>query len=241
MEVLKSNDYKKFKAFPYNRDINQKRVMTLAKSIWEHGFLLPLLVTKKNMIIDGQHRYEAAKNVGCEFSYVVIDVPDEKIPILMAKVNSTSKVWTMAEYLDLWAGVGKESYIYIKNVIIECGINISIFMRMFKNSDTFIASFKCGKLDLSEQFKERVSARLLMLKHVLSVYESEKDLINSIALKSAISRVIVHPEYDHTRMMKKLSVVPGKIKKASSVAEYTIMIESIYNFHAKNTVTFSKG
>jgi len=69
-EVKSTKDYDLFKMINYNREVMKPRIDKIVESIKEYGFILPILVNKEFMIVDGQHRFEAAKKAGSEVSYI---------------------------------------------------------------------------------------------------------------------------------------------------------------------------
>ena len=59
--VLSTTDYAKFKTLQGNRDVNKLHVSRLKESFKTAYLLSPIVVNQYYEIIDGQHRYEAAK------------------------------------------------------------------------------------------------------------------------------------------------------------------------------------
>lgn len=88
--ISKSSNYEKFKMIDWNRDINKPSVAKLVEEnmikFQLHKF--PIIVTDKLKIIDGQHRFEASKQLGCPIYYIVANDMDESI----YSVNSVNKV-----------------------------------------------------------------------------------------------------------------------------------------------------
>lgn len=75
MNILKTNDYGLFKSIMANREIDDKHVKRLAKSIARKNLLYirPLIVNEKMQIIDGQHRLAAAKEIKATVYYLKVD------------------------------------------------------------------------------------------------------------------------------------------------------------------------
>jgi hypothetical protein len=101
-----------------NRPILPSQVGKLAESIKQMGIIRPVVVAEiafitgapTMYIIDGQHLYHACIRQKVNVPYVQIAVKDhqdlvEKIALL----NSSSKSWTMDDYILAWASL-KEDY-----------------------------------------------------------------------------------------------------------------------------------
>lgn len=88
--IQKTHNYDKFKLIDWNREINKPNVIKLIEEnrikFQLHKF--PILVTDKFKIIDGQHRFAAAQELGCPIYYIVASDMDESI----YSVNSVNKV-----------------------------------------------------------------------------------------------------------------------------------------------------
>lgn len=113
-KVKYSNNYDQFKMKYGNRSVSRKRVQTIKDSIEKIGwFCDPILVNEKMEIIDGQHRFEALKELGLDIEYTVTAGADlEEARTL----NSCSKNWTTQNYIDSYAADGDINYINLRNL-----------------------------------------------------------------------------------------------------------------------------
>lgn len=110
LKIYKTTDYSQFKLIESNRPINPKWVIQIAISINTIGFIKgrPVLVDKDMRIIDGQHTFDACRVLGLPIYYMIIeDNPLET----MIHLNSMGHKWGMVNYVEHWAGEGKEDYI----------------------------------------------------------------------------------------------------------------------------------
>ena len=60
-QVLMTNDYSMFESMSGNRDVNDLHIKRLKESMQEKYISVPIIVNEKNQIIDGQHRFQSAK------------------------------------------------------------------------------------------------------------------------------------------------------------------------------------
>lgn len=113
--VKSSITYDRFKLLPGNRDMTPGHIKRLMRAIQEHPEILeaqPILVNEKMQIIDGQHRFEAAKGLGLPIYYVV--VPGIGIEVARS-LNVMQRKWEPIDFARSYAASGNENYrIYIK-------------------------------------------------------------------------------------------------------------------------------
>lgn len=97
--ILATRNYDLFKFIDGNRDIDHSK--RVESSISEVGMLYcPILVNEKYEIIDGQHRFEACKNLNLPILFTVqngIGISEVR------KMNSVSKNWKSKNYIHSYA------------------------------------------------------------------------------------------------------------------------------------------
>lgn len=106
-----------------NRAIKPGHVTLLADSIEKMGIIRPVVIAEISFItgillkyiIDGQHLYHACIRLNLDIPYIYIDITDELDMIeKLALLNSSSKSWTMKDYLQVWA-YKHEDYVKLNN------------------------------------------------------------------------------------------------------------------------------
>lgn len=158
-----TKDYGKFKFLPFNRPTDdKKRILRIAKSIEEFGFIAPVIVSLDNFIIDGQNKFLAAKFLKTEFCYVALPFILKELPILVSTLNSVQKSWTIIEYIRMWAMINDKDHLacdtcrWIMRVIQREGIPFRNFYQiMSKGGGTTVTRLKNGSLTFSEEEKAR--------------------------------------------------------------------------------------
>jgi hypothetical protein len=73
MQLLKTSDHGIFKKCPTNRPIDPTNLRHIKASLMINNMLefRPIMVNKNMEVIDGQHRLEAAKELGLEVFYQI--------------------------------------------------------------------------------------------------------------------------------------------------------------------------
>jgi len=86
-----------------NRDINDKTVKKLVKSIKEKGLQVPIVVNENKQIVDGQHRFIALRQLGYAVPYIVSHVwHNEDDTVVMQE----AKKWSALDFAQSLASRG---------------------------------------------------------------------------------------------------------------------------------------
>lgn len=102
-----TRNYGQFSYIFGNRDINKVHVARLVKSFKEKVIPEPIIVDELLQIINGQHRFEAMKELGLEVHYIIIpglDIND------VHRLNTNTKSWSSYDYARSYADGGNIDY-----------------------------------------------------------------------------------------------------------------------------------
>lgn len=96
MEIKVTNDYTLFKKLEGNRDVRKKNA--LVRSIKEMDLTMysPIIVSEDFRIIDGQHRFEACKELGLPIYFLVM--PSKNAERAMIVLNRCQSQWKSEEF-----------------------------------------------------------------------------------------------------------------------------------------------
>lgn len=152
--IYQTDDYEIFNMNKLNRDINMKHVSELMVSIKDAGMILqPIMVDENFLILDGHHRYCAAKalreqGIDIPIPYIVKEAIDG-IKALVA-MNAMSKTYGTKEFIDLYAKAQDGQSRKLVNIadeidespvtllsVISCGSDVSRNREKIRN-DEFI-------------------------------------------------------------------------------------------------------
>jgi hypothetical protein len=112
--IYSTFDYSQFKTLQGNRNINEINVKRLVASFEKAYLLNPVLVNEKLEIIDGQHRFEAAKRMGLPINYIIAEkYSNNEVHLL----NSNMRNWGKMDYLKAYCDLGNENYIVMREFI----------------------------------------------------------------------------------------------------------------------------
>lgn len=118
VEIHKTNEYDKFKYLTFNREVNEKHVLSLMKAIKRKNLLSvsPCIISENFEIIDGQHRIEAARRLDIPFYYFIgSDLEHEDI----ISLNNVKKGWHILDFINFYAIKKIPKYINLTKLIVK--------------------------------------------------------------------------------------------------------------------------
>jgi len=244
-----THDLSIFKFLDGNRPPNPQHIKRLIKSIKDYGMLInPILVNEKYEIIDGQHRYLAAKEVQCPVYYIILrGYALQQVHTL----NMNQKNWTKTEFLHGYANMGLEDYIVLrefwyKHKWLNLADAISLCSNI-SNSGQMTAPAKVNKNGQVENSSNR------FLDGTWKIRDLQKAEINAIKLKSiepyfpegynhgtfvgTMLMMFNNENYNHKHFLNKLKSQPSRLVKQQNRPQYKLLIEDIYNYRSRNKVS----
>ena len=221
-----------------NRSVDPKVVKKLKTSMIEHGVLSAITVMKKRNnyhIVDGQHRYTAAKEL--EYSMPAIVISDGDIEAIK-DMNTIQKSWTLTNFADFYAEMSpdddtKQFYLDLKESQETTTLNYSALLHIHGST---IGRFKKGLFVIKDRdLADKVVGYIQSIKPFVIF----ADLARFI---DAYVRMVRHDKYDHKRMLAKLELNHNiVIDKKANPAGYGRLMQDIYNYHSSqsNLVMFA--
>lgn len=238
MQPKSTTDYKQFKILTSNRRVSKAHVRTLLRSMESHPDLFqyrPILINKNMFIIDGQHRFTAAQQLGVPVWYV--EAPDMTIADTQA-MNQNQRNWTPLDFARSFAAVGNKDYqTYIKfredYPHFEHAVTHNILTGVYSGSTAkggIAGRFKTGEFKVSEDLEEASNLADQLEELFEIVYPKVGG--RSATLLTALLRMMRNPDYDQDQMVKHLKEQQD-IKYRPNTKEYLRDMEDVYNFNMK--------
>jgi hypothetical protein len=215
---METNDYKKFKFYKWNRNINPANVNDKVKLISEFGWdkSQSILVSKDFEIGDGQHRFLACKELGLPIVYKIDgDLTEERVK----RLNSTSKRWVLNDFIDSNAKKGIKEYNYLSDVIKKYKISQSCAVVVVPKIELKANEMRNGKSFDIDQNAVAILEFLLNAKKTCSFWQSA---YFTRAVKHLFNKV---NKSDISRISELISTIP----QATSTIAYLTIFENILN------------
>lgn len=249
-EVNQTNDYSKFKVLYGNRDVNKVHVRRLQKSFEKEYLQSPILVNEKYEIIDGQHRFEAARQMELPINFIICENYGlEEVQLL----NANMKNWSSKDYLDSYCDLGYPEYLKFRDFmklypdfsLPTCQIILSNTAR---GSDTSTKSKSLrSKTNKSGSYINRnfvngdfkisdYNTSVLIADKLLSIKPFYRGYSRGGFVKTMIT-IFKHENYNHKRLLNKLAINPTGLKDCANVNQYKLLIEDIYNYKSPDKLS----
>lgn len=232
-EVKITKDYDKFSFIKENRNINEAHVKKLISSMKVKFLVSPLIINEKHEIIDGQHRFEACRALGFPIYYIKVNnygFEETKI------YNISNRNWKLKDYLDAFVELNNQNYITYKKLWKKYPFPHNILLTIILGKkNAMLDRFKEGNLILTDDIVFTTEAKI---KQILDF----KEYFSEFKRRSfvyALLTIFQIPDYDHKRMIEKLSYQGAKLLVCTKVDDYLKQLEDIYNYQQqKNKVRF---
>lgn len=233
MKVEGTYNYGQFKVLEGNRDVNEKFLVRLEKSIKEKNLLRynPILVNEKMEVVDGQHRLAVAKKNSLEIFFTVVADGSVDDMILL---DTNVRAWGALDYLESWIKQGKDDYKILKDFMEVYDLSLTIAKNLLAglssskggSGDNRRNAFRDGYFTVTHAAEAQKIAELVQK---LQPY-AESKLKNQQDFISALVNLNRDERFDVENLIKKLKTFGFKLKKQISVRAYLREIEDIYNF-----------
>lgn len=233
--IHKTTNYAQFQLMKGNRAVDYNHVKRLKRSIQADPSLLqnnPILVNEHMFIIDGQHRRQAAQELGLELYYTIAEGHTLEATRLL---NSTQKRWTLLDFARSYADSGRTEYkeflrLHEKYPRIAPGI-IRLYLRG-KKAHGLSDDFKRGEFEIDDL--DKAEANLEKLDRVMKAAHLER--INQPMASALLSVFRDNEDFDFERFVRKLEQHEGaqeRFIQVGSVRGNLRSIEDVYNFQSK--------
>jgi len=229
MKIQKTTDYKQFKFFKHNRDIQKGHIRELTKSIEERNLLeyFPIMVDNKKNVIDGQHRLFVAKELGVPIYFR--EIPDFVLKDMLI-INSNLRQWRTYDYLKFYCEQKLPDYIVLRDFMKKFGFTANISLYLLSKGDGLsnFNLFKSGDFKVEDLAAGRRLARILTDYKQITIDDAWKRREFSAALKK------LDKEYDIEAILKKAINHKLKITGALNVRGFLRQFEVIMNYKLKS-------
>ena len=225
-----------------NRPVIPNHVTKLSSSLDKMGVVRPVVVStfdfidgnKTTYIIDGQHLYHALMRLGWDVPYVEIEIKNNvSLAEHLALLNSSSKSWTMKDYILVWSGI-KKDYVKLSKYFNTYDIELSQVAEILMNNtcgnhsggSNISSIIKKGDFVIDDE-KRGVT----ILNHVtdaLKLVKRMDRMSNKLFIYSYVNFINSYDKYDHKQFLANLKLNKEKFKTITQdPEEYKKLLKSI--------------
>ena len=225
-----------YSCFVYNteqRPVDVKHVRDLMESMETFGFLPSKPVQtyqegKKFVIIDGHHRFVAAKNLGIPVIYIA---EPRSHADSMAKVNGLQKTWQLKNYLAQYVKRGLPAYLELADYN-KLGFSIQQAAKMLAGLSA--AGYGGGKVSVAIKdgtFKVIKRDKIEVIAKFLRENGSMNKAFPTTNFITAFELCLRADGFDPDQLTRKLSLNPKTITRTATVDQMLDQLEEVYNYH----------
>lgn len=236
-QYSETTDYGRFYKIEGNRKLKPTHVESLVRAFAVDPTIArynPILVNETYGIIDGQHRLAALEKLHLPVYF--IKEPGLTLENVIA-LNGGQKAWTPQDYAESWIERGNTEYQTYLNFKSEYGLNHDVLLRYLSLDKPMTTTmYKDGRFFVPDEDRSR------KLCDDLVTLKPHYNRWNNRAFALGFYYLWKHPEYNHKKMLQKLTKNPEKISDRGTPEQYADMLSEIYNFSVQehNRVWFAK-
>lgn len=228
LKVKQTKNYSIFKQLKGNRSVNEINKNRLIESFKKNYLICPIIVNDNYEIIDGQHRFEAAKYLDLPVFYFVVPFYGvEEVQIL----NSNQKNWSTDDYVQGYIDMGKMDYSIYRDFRKKYNFPVTQTMEILRDKKSggndncsAIAEFRSGGFKVKNISKAKM---------IFEDIESIKFLYDGYKRTSFVAAMITllnKEVFDFNEFKSKLKNQQSKLVDCTNTTNYIILIEEIYNY-----------
>jgi|688.fasta_scaffold654522_1 hypothetical protein len=227
--IIKTTSYDRYKFNSLQRVTKEKHVKDLMEKMKSHGFLpnKAISVNEKNEIIDGHHRYLAAKSLGIP---MLIQVCKGMTQDSIIQANQLQENWNKHDFTNTYAIQGNPNYIALKEfmekypkfkmtqalILLVNEPNAHPRAKVFQSGE-----FKIGSIKKAEEVAKKVEELAL---HHPKAYGSK-------CISALMCCEMRCKGFSFKEFIEKLSKFPDKLTPSITTKAYLEKFEEVYNYH----------
>ena len=191
----------------------------------------PIIVTRDNYIIDGQHRLQVAKTLRVPIHYTVIEKGDLQTIILL---NTAMRKWGFSDYLHAYISLGNPHYMKLDAFAKEYAskkISLRMCIGILANEEISKEAFAHGNFTViqsDDMARKIVSFIIETRKYMQDIdFSSSRDYVRAV--------ITIFHRIDTNEILRRLELYGMKILPKASKKGYLREFEDILNFrNSKN-------
>lgn len=223
--VRETTNYSQFKMLEENREITNKALNRINRSVMKDGWRnYPITVNEKMEIIEGQHTFLYAREHELPLRYIVQEGATKKDCQIM---NSTKTKWTLNDYVHYFSKSGDLSFKYLELLLnrfkaIPKSTVLTIAMRGDITDKIKEGTAKCD----AKQYNEAV-VKLTYIEELLPAINQVGGRRASFI--DALMKAYDMEKVDRDRLFKTINRNCWSMSPASNMEQALGEIERIYN------------
>lgn len=227
-----------YDCFKYNseqRPVDVKHVRNIMDSMNTFGFLPSKPVQcyqegKKHVIIDGHHRFVAAKNLGIPIIYVV---EPKSHGDSMSRVNSLQKSWMLKNFLEQYVKRGLPAYKELAEYH-SLGFPIIQAAKMLDGlaaTTGQVSGSSTGESVRNGTFKVKTREKIEIIAAFIREYGSINPAFRTANFIAAFELCLRVSDFVPDQLTRKMANNPKIVVRTANVDQMLDQLDEVYNYH----------
>lgn len=229
-KVYATKNYDKFQPFKGNRGASPTHIRNLSASMKSHGWIgsMPMTCYKngtgKLHILDGHNRFYAAKSIGCEVKYAMVDERLSEQEIYA--INRNQRRWSSADFIKSYARMGYEHYKIAQEFMEKHHVGVPTACALLANKPgVSMKTIEDGTFQVADLERANYLAGLL----------SQAKAALRLNVRMNMLRVFIKAcsfdDIDPSRLIEQMIKYPNLVMEFTREEDIADMLENVYNFH----------
>ena len=231
-QQYESTNYDKFKFVEANRNLNEHHVKEIMKEIENKDLRdeSPVKVNRDWEIMEGQHTFAGCERMGLPVKYIFTKMTVDDI----GRYNGSQKPWTSTNILQHYCVRGFENYLILQEFYKKYKYPISTLLVLLSGENTkrLFRDFKFGRFIV----RQSVGQVQNILDKIAEFKEFNDKVFRHKTFVLTYIDCLTHPDFDHERLVHKVSIIPDKFVKCNTQVDYLRMIEDVYNYRNQEPI-----
>ena len=238
--IESTTDYNRFKTLVGNRGVILGNVKKLVASMSNNQLASIAIVNSKDEIIDGQHRYEACRELGLPFYYITMpNYGIEEVHVL----NSNMKNWTNEDYVRQFS----DRFMHGEKIFKDYKVLVDFMDSENIQMSKALIILEDGKKSGSDALRDGTFKVIVDMGVAYQNLEELKDIESEIG--TTLSTSIFWQCYvlakqvsgfSHTDFARKLKRSRSDVEETKNKIEYMLStFEAIYNDRSRNPISLA--
>ena len=229
-EYFETKNYSVFKFLNGNREVKIKHLNRLKLSMKEMYLLTIIVVNELFQIIDGQHRFTAASELGLPIHFII------KNGYGLAEVqrlNTNNSDWDKKDYLESYCDMNVKPYLQMKKFMqdfpdFKTLQTLDILTNLTGHDAGATKKFETGNLTIPNITKSYTNANAILA--VKDYCRIDGNLVKTFLV------LFQNKSYNHEEFIRKLKKQPTVLQPCKKIEQYKLLIEDIYNTGRRDKV-----
>lgn len=224
VQIYKTKEYDKFYLIEGNRNVKEKHVERLVKSMTEEQCMAPIQVNDKMEIIDGQHRFQACMRLKLPVYYYIVKGANLQT---VQRLNSNTDNWKTDDYVKSYEELGINDYKIYREFAQAYGLSHRINVLLLSGdmgNEMASEKFNSGQFRIKNMDEAaRIAGIITQTGEYYPGYKRRN-------WAYAILACMKNKKFDIKRFLHKCALQRKKLVDCGNTEGYIEVIEEVYNY-----------